>query len=78
MHSQWHMYYTFCYAQVHYRQQNKFKEVQAVLAPIKLEQVDIDLAEIQELDARKIIEHKLKEAFKHRKGKFIIDDSSLY
>ena len=56
----------------------KFKEVAAVLAPIKLEQVDIDLAEIQELDARKIIEHKLREAFKHQKGEFIIDDSSLY
>lgn len=56
----------------------KFKEVQAVLAPIKIEQVDIDLVEIQELDARKIIEHKLREAFKHQKGEFIIDDSSLY
>jgi len=56
----------------------KFKEVASVLAPIKLEQVDISLVEIQELDAHKIIEHKLQEALKYRKGEFIIDDSSLY
>lgn len=49
----------------------KFKEVQAVLAPIKIQQVNIDLTEIQELDPRKIIEHKLREAFKHRRGEFI-------
>jgi non-canonical purine NTP pyrophosphatase (RdgB/HAM1 family) len=56
----------------------KFKEVQAVFAPIKIKQVDINLLEIQELNPRKIIEHKLREAFKHRRGEFIIDDSSLY
>ena len=56
----------------------KFKEVAAVLAPIKIKQIDIDLTEIQELNPRKIIEHKLYEAFKHQKGEFIIDDSSLY
>lgn len=56
----------------------KFREVQAVLAPIQIEQVNIGLAEIQGLDSRKIIEHKLQEAFKHHKGSFIIDDSSLY
>ena len=56
----------------------KFKEVQAVLAPIKIERVDIDLAEIQEVDAYKIIRHKLQEALKHHKGPLIIDDSSLF
>ena len=56
----------------------KFKEVQIALAPIQIEQVDIDLHEIQEVDPKKIIEHKLKEAFRHRKGEFIIDDSSLF
>jgi len=49
----------------------KFKEVQAVLTPIKIKQVNIDLVEIQELDPRKIIEHKLRGAFKHRRGEFI-------
>jgi non-canonical purine NTP pyrophosphatase (RdgB/HAM1 family) len=57
---------------------NKFVEVQAVLAPIQIEQIDIDLHEIQGIDPKKIIEHKLKEAFKHHKGEFIIDDSSLF
>ncbi len=56
----------------------KFKEVAVVLAPVKIRQVNIDLTEIQELDPRKIIEHKLREALKHQKGEFIIDDSSLY
>lgn len=56
----------------------KFKEVQAVLAPIKVKQIDINLPEIQELNSRKIIKHKLREAFKRHKGEFIIDDSSLY
>ncbi len=56
----------------------KFKEVQMALAPIQIEQVDIDLPEIQKVDPKKIIEHKLKEAFRHHKGEFIIDDSSLF
>ncbi len=56
----------------------KFKEVQAILFPLKVEQVSIALHEIQEIDPKKIIQHKLKEAFKHHKGEFIIDDSSLF
>lgn len=58
--------------------EKKFAEVQTVLAPIKLERVSIDLNEIQGLDPKKIIQHKLVEAFKHHKGEFIIDDSSLF
>ena len=57
---------------------NKFKEAQEVLAPIKIEQLDIDLAEIQDIDSKKVIEYKLIEAFKHHNGPFIIDDSSLF
>lgn len=56
----------------------KFNEVQAVLAPIKLKQLNLDLDEIQEVNPKKIIEHKLKEALKHYKGEFLIDDSSLF
>ncbi len=56
----------------------KFKEASEVLAPIEIEMVDIDLIEIQELDAQKILEHKLKEAFKHEQSEFIVEDSSLY
>ena len=54
----------------------KFAEVRAILGEI--EQLDIDLPELQELDAHKIIEAKLKEAQKHYTGKFIVEDTSLY
>ncbi len=59
---------------------NKAKvfEISNLLAPIKIEQLNIDLDEIQEIDSKKVIEHKLKQAFKHHAGPFIIDDSSLY
>lgn len=56
----------------------KFTEAQKVLAPLEIERVDIDLMEIQALDAREIIRHKLKEAFKHHKGEFIVEDTSMY
>ena len=39
---------------------------------------DIDLPEIQEVDAKKVIEAKLKEAYKHRRGEYIVEDTSLY
>lgn len=56
----------------------KYNEVKAVLNHVDIEQVDIDLHEIQEIDSKKIIEHKLQEALKHHKGEFIVDDSSLF
>jgi non-canonical purine NTP pyrophosphatase (RdgB/HAM1 family) len=55
---------------------NKFLEVKAIIPEI--EQLDLDLEEIQEIDAKKIIEAKIKEALKHHKGSFIIEDTSLY
>jgi len=55
---------------------NKFEEVQAILPEIK--QIDIDLPEIQEIDAKEIIKEKLLEALKHQKGEFIVEDTSLY
>ena len=57
---------------------NKFKEIQTILAPLRIEQINIDLSEIQELDPYKIIKHKLNEAFKHHKGEFIVEDDSVY
>lgn len=54
---------------------NKFEEASAIIPSLK--QFDIDLDEIQEIDAKKIIEHKLKEALKHKKGNFIVEDASL-
>lgn len=55
---------------------NKLKEIQAIIPHV--EQLEIDLPEIQSLDARKIIEAKLNEARKHHKGEFIVEDTSLY
>ena len=57
---------------------NKVLEIKDQLKPFEIEQLNIDLNEIQELDAKKIIEHKLREAYKHANGEFFVDDSSLY
>lgn len=54
---------------------NKFEEAKEILGNV--EQLDIELNEIQELDSRKIIEEKLKEACKVRKGEFFCEDTSL-
>jgi len=54
---------------------NKFEEARIVIRD--LVQLDIDLPEIQETNSRKIIEAKLKEAFNHKKGEFIVEDVSL-
>lgn len=54
---------------------NKFEEVRLVIPEI--EQLDIDLPEIQELDPKKIIEHKLLHAQQYHKGEYIVEDVSL-
>lgn len=55
---------------------NKFLEIKSIIPGV--EQLEIDLDEIQEIDQDKIVRHKLKEALKHKKGEFIIEDTSLY
>ncbi len=55
---------------------NKLAEVQTVLPEV--EKLEIDLPEIQELDAQKIIEAKLTEALKHKEDEFIVEDTSLH
>ena len=55
---------------------NKFEEIKSILPEV--EQLDIDLPEIQEIDAKEIIKAKLIEALKHKKGEFIVEDTSLY
>ena len=57
---------------------NKFSEVRAILAPIEVEQVNINLEEIQSLDVHEIMEHKLLEAANHMHGEYIVEDTSLY
>lgn len=55
----------------------KFEEVQALMPFV--EQLDIDLPELQEIDARNIIKFKLLEALNYKKGsELIVEDTSLY
>jgi len=55
---------------------NKFLEVSAILPNV--EQLDIDLPEIQDIDAKEIIKAKLLEALNHKQAEFIVEDTSLY
>lgn len=54
----------------------KFLEVKSIIPEIK--RFNINLEEIQENDAYKIIQSKLLQALKHKKGFLIIEDTSLY
>lgn len=55
---------------------DKLKEVQSMWSEI--EGINIDLDEIQEMDGKKIIEAKLKEAIKQKPGmSLIVEDQSL-
>lgn len=55
---------------------NKLEEARQIIP--ELVGLDIDLPEIQEIDAHKIIEAKLLEAKKHNSGEFVVEDTSLY
>jgi len=55
---------------------HKFLEIKSVINDI--EELKLDLPEIQDSDAHKIIEAKLREARTHAKGSFMIEDTSLY
>lgn len=56
--------------------QNKLREAQEILGNINSHQYD--LVEIQEVDARKVIEAKILEAQKRGLSNFIVEDTSLY
>ena len=56
----------------------KFREISAILKPIKIKRLDVNLDELQDLDARKIIKQKLQQAFKYERGDFFVDDTSVY
>nr|WP_052568939.1 non-canonical purine NTP pyrophosphatase [Ktedonobacter racemifer] len=53
----------------------KLREVRALIPAIQ--GIDMELPEIQEIDAHKIILAKLMEAKKHQSGSFIVEDTSL-
>lgn len=54
---------------------NKFDEAKAIIPELK--QLNIDLPEIQDIDSRKIVKAKLREALKYENSKFVIEDVSL-
>jgi len=56
--------------------ENKFKEAKAIIP--EFEQLNIDIDEIQELDPKKIIEHKINLALKKCSGKILVEDTSLF
>lgn len=53
----------------------KFAEVQSLIPAIK--QLDINLPEIQDMDPKKIVTAKLKEARQHHDGIFAVEDVSF-
>ena len=57
------------------RKVGKFETAKRLIPEV--EQIDIDVCEIQELDTKKILERKLKEASESVKGIFFCDDVSL-
>lgn len=55
---------------------NKFQEVKKLINSVS--RLDLDLPEIQEIDAKKIIEAKLLEGLKQHKGPMIVEDTSFH
>jgi non-canonical purine NTP pyrophosphatase (RdgB/HAM1 family) len=53
----------------------KFKEASLIIP--ELEQVNLDLVEIQSIEPKEVIGHKIKEARKKVSGSFIVEDNSL-
>lgn len=58
--------------------EGKLREARAILNDLEVISKEIDLPEIQEIDARKVIEAKLQEAYALHKGAYIVEDTSLY
>lgn len=55
---------------------NKFDEVKQIIPQLELAEVDVP--EVQDVDAGNIVKAKLLEALKHRDGEFIVEDTSLH
>ncbi|MBI2577659.1 MAG: non-canonical purine NTP pyrophosphatase [Candidatus Wildermuthbacteria bacterium] len=55
---------------------HKFAEAKEFLPEI--EQLDLDLAEVQDIDPTLIIKAKLQTAFNHAQGEFFVEDTGLY
>lgn len=59
---------------------HKFADITAFLkdSPFELTQIPLELEELQDLDAQRVIMHKIDEALKHGYTNFILEDTSLY
>lgn len=57
---------------------NKNKYIEAKEVVSEMEQLDIDLPEIQESDAKEVIKFKLQEAQKHQQSELVVEDISLH
>jgi len=55
---------------------DKLREIRELLPNVQ--GIDLDLCEIQEIDAKRIIRAKLAEAQRGHTGAFIVEDTSLY
>lgn len=56
--------------------QGKYNEFRALLPGLR--RMELDLPEIQSLDVKEIIAAKIAEAFRHMKGNFLVEDTSLF
>lgn len=56
--------------------QNKLDEAKTVIPT--LQHIEIDLPEIQEMDAKEVIKAKLLEALKHKQETLVVEDTSLH
>lgn len=54
----------------------KFEELKNLIP--EMEHLDLDLPEIQEINPREIVAHKLLEALSHHPGEVIVEDTGLY
>lgn len=56
---------------------NKLKEIEEILG-FKLRYINLNLSEIQAVEVEKVVEHKVKQAFKKIKKPVIVEDTGLY
>src|ERR1700722_2359171 len=56
---------------------NKAREVAATLG-ISIKRIALELDEIQEMDLKKIIEHKAKQAYQKLKKPVLVEDDGLF
>lgn len=57
--------------------ENKFREFKEILG-MKLKRVNLDINELQAVEAEKVVEDKVKQAFNKIKKPVICDDTGLY